>query len=137
MDGGAGTCILRITNQPVFRRPRVALAVPGFSGDIDHFVQDHAFPLEREALGEGGWTLRDTRAEAILEKVRNAGTPLEAFVMGQVRPARETGPDPAFVIDGRIRKMLIRKDLRCKALIRPVIDGAEIGRYSRQHVHHM
>jgi len=65
-----GLCVLRVTNRPPARNPRVALVDPGFAGSIHEYVNLHSFPVDRAVLGEGGWSLRDTRAEAILEKVR-------------------------------------------------------------------
>ncbi|MGA2917855.1 Eco57I restriction-modification methylase domain-containing protein [Methanoregula sp.] len=126
---GPGLCIIRVINQPPSRRPRVALVDAGFVGNIEEFVVRYAFPVDHEALGEGGWSLRDTRAEAIVEKIRQAGTPLEEYVMGELHTGTGCIPGPGFVIDARARNALVSADPRCKSFLRPVIDGAAIGRY--------
>ena len=128
-DGSAGICIFRLTRQSPSHTVRVAVIDPAFSGSVGEYVRARSFPVDRETLGEGGWVLRDSRAEAILEKVRKTGTPLEEYVMGQVSPGGKIIPDPAFVIDGGTRKMLIARDQRCRALVRPVVEGDQIGRY--------
>jgi hypothetical protein len=126
---GSGFCIIRMTNYPPARKARVALVGPDFPESIDDYVQTHAFPVDHDAFGEGGWSLRDTRAEAILEKSRQAGTPLEEYVMGELHPGTGCPIEPEFVIDTRARKALVSADPRCKSFLRPVIDGAGIGRY--------
>jgi hypothetical protein len=124
-----GFCIIRVTNRPPYRRPRVALAGPGSAGGIEEFVKTHAFPVDHEALGEGGWSLRDTRAEALVTKVRQAGTPLEEYIMGDLHQGTGCLPFPGLTIEARTWKALVSGDPRCKPFLRPVIDGPAIGRY--------
>ena len=126
---GSGLSIIRVTNRPPSRRPRVALAGPGPEGDLGEFVKNHAFPVDVEALGEGGWSLRDTRAEAIVTNVRQAGTPLEEYLMGELHTGTGCLPAPGPAVDARVRKALISADPRCKSFLRPVIEGPAIGRY--------
>jgi adenine-specific DNA-methyltransferase len=126
---GPGLCALRATNCVPVRNPLVTLVDPAFSGNFDKYVQMHMFPVDLDALGEGGWSLRDSRAETILQKARLAGTPLEEYVMGELHPGTGSLPDPEFIIDARTRKALVSADPRCKPFLRPVVDGTEIGRY--------
>ncbi|MFA6333530.1 MAG: hypothetical protein WCX22_11290 [Methanoregula sp.] len=123
-----GICLLRVTSQPLSHRPRVALAAPGFSGDIAAYVKAHAFPLDCEALGDGGWALHDTRAEMILRKVSRHSTPLEEYVMGQVYTGIRIDGDDPFVIDEARAREWLRRDQRCKPFVRRIIAGADIGR---------
>ena len=126
---GPGLCILEVTSKLPARPPRVALVDPGFSGDLGDYITRHAFPVDPEALGEGGWSLRDTRAEAIVTKARQAGTPLEEYVMGELHTGTGCLPLQGLVIDARARKVLVSEDPRCKLFLRPVIAGTVIGRY--------
>ncbi|MGB7788331.1 Eco57I restriction-modification methylase domain-containing protein [Methanoregula sp.] len=126
---GPGFCILQATNLPPGRRSRVTLVDAGYAGSLADYVKRHAFPVGREALGDGGWSLRDNRAGAIVEKARLAGTPLEEYVMGESHPETGCPPAPGFAIDARARKALVSADPRCNSFLRPVIDGAAIGRY--------
>jgi hypothetical protein len=126
---GPGLCVLQVTSQHPARRSRVALVDPVFAENLGDYTKRHSFPVDHEALGEGGWSLRDTRAEAIVVKARHAGTPLEEYVMGELHPGTRCLPAPGFGIDARARKALVSADPRCKTFLRPVIDGAAIGRY--------
>ncbi len=96
---------------------------------LDEQVRAERFPLDQALLGAGGWTLRDTRVQDLLGKVRSAGTPLEEVVMGRVHHGIITGLDEAFVIDARQRKELIAESPKSKTLIRPFLSAGEIARY--------
>lgn len=128
-DGGTGTCVIRLTRQPPSHSVRVAIVDPVFSSDLDAYVKTRSFPVGPEALGEGGWALRDSRVERILQKVREVGTPLDDYVMGQVSPGNRNIPDSIFRLDARTWKTLIGRDPRCRALIRPVVEASAIGKY--------
>ena len=128
-DRRTGTCVLRLTKQPPSHSVRVAIVDPVFSGDLDGYVKARSYPVRSETLGEGGWALRDSRAEGILQKVRELGTPLDDYVMGQVSPGIRNIPDPIFRLDARTRKTLVGRDPGCRALIRPVIESFAVGKY--------
>ena len=92
-------------------------------------IRQGRFPLDQTVLRAGGWTLRDTRVQNILKKVRSAGKPLEEVVMGRVHYGIITGLDEAFVINARQRKELIEASLKSKSLIRSFLSAGEIVRY--------
>jgi len=123
-DADDGTCFIRLENAPPSHPFIVRLAGPApvKPGDCP------GFPVDQQALSAGGWTLRDTRKEWLLEKIFRAGTPLEEYVLGEIRYG--SAVEPAFVISAEQRKELIRADPRCKSLLRPYVIGGEIGRYS-------
>jgi hypothetical protein len=122
-DTDDGFCFLRLENSPpshpiIVRLTGTAPAAPGDSP---------GFPVDRQALSAGGWTLRDTRKERLIEKISRAGTPLEEYVLGEIRSGIVV--EPAFVISAEQRKELVRADPRCKTLLRPYVARGEIGRY--------
>jgi hypothetical protein len=122
-DTDEGACFLRLENAPPSHPFMVRLAgpAPAKPGDCP------GFPVDQQALSAGGWTLRDTRKERLLEKIFGAGTPLEEYVLGEIRSG--IAVEPAFVISAEQRKELVRADPRCKSLLRPYVAGGEIGRY--------
>ncbi|MFA6361989.1 Eco57I restriction-modification methylase domain-containing protein [Methanoregula sp.] len=122
-DTDEGACFLRLENAPPSHPFMVRLAGPATTKTVDC----PGFPVDQQALSAGGWTLRDTRKERLLEKISRAGTPLEEYVLGEIRYG--IAVEPAFVISAEQRKELVRADPRCKTLLRPYVDGAEIGRY--------
>jgi len=126
---GTGYCILRVLALPP---GRPMLAVPAgvtFLDNPDAFVAAHSFPVDQHLLDAGGWALRDTRADEILRKVNRHSTPLEDVVMGQIYAGIRIAEDDPFVIDEALAREWIRRDPRCKHLLRPIIAGNGIGRY--------
>jgi hypothetical protein len=123
-DTDEGACFLRFENAPPSHPFIVRLTgmAPTAPGDCP------GFPVDQKALSAGGWTLRDTRKEQLLEKISRAGTPLEEYVLGEIRSG--IAVEPAFVISAEQRKELVCADLCCKPLLRPYVAGGEIGRYS-------
>ena len=122
-DVDAGACFIRLENAPPSHPFIVRLAGPAPTkpGDCP------GFPVDQQALSAGGWTLCDTRKERLLEKISRAGTPLEEYVLGEIRYG--IAVEPAFVISAEQRKELVHTDPRCKSLLRPYVAGGEIGRY--------
>ena len=83
---GPGLCALRATNRPPVRNPFVTLVDPAFSGNFDEYVHMHKFPVDLDAFGEGGWSLRDSRAETILQKARAGRYPARRIRHGGAAP---------------------------------------------------
>jgi hypothetical protein len=122
-DAEDGACFIRLENVPPSHPFIVRLAgmTPTVPGDCP------GFPVDQQALSAGGWTLRDTRKERLLEKISRAGTPLEEYVLGEIRYG--IAAEPAFVISAEQRKELVRADPRCKTLLRPYVAREMIGKY--------
>ncbi len=122
-------CVIRITcNPPSHTFFAAPLDLHG-AQPLEMQTRVGRFPLDQRVLRAGGWTLRDTRVQDILRKVRSAGKPLEEVVMGRVHHGIITGLDEAFVINARQRKELIEASKKSKSLIRPFLSAGEIIRY--------
>ncbi|MDD1699446.1 MAG: hypothetical protein LUQ04_01495, partial [Methanoregula sp.] len=126
---GIAHCILRISNRSHSHPFYATLAGIRFLKNPDDFIRAHRFPVEQAQLDDGGWTLADTRISNLLQKVNRHGISLYDFVMEQVHAGIETGYDELFVIDDKARKNLIKKDPRCRNLIRRLVSGSDIDRY--------
>jgi adenine-specific DNA-methyltransferase len=126
---GAGLCLLHVRAIP----PAVPfMASVGDYVDIDNpdtFVPSPRFPVDQVHLDKGGWVFRDTRAEEILRKVSCHGMTLEDFVMGQVHRGIKTSTNNPLVIDESLGREWLKRDPRCKSLLRSLIAGNEIGRF--------
>ena len=122
-------CMLRITRGPPLHAFFAAPLDLDCHVPLEVQVRAGRFPLDQAVLGAGGWTLRDTRVQDLLGKVRSAGTPLAEVVMGRVHHGIITGLDEAFVIDARQRKELIAESPKSKNFIRPFMSAGEITRY--------
>ena len=67
--------------------------------------------------------LHDTRADEIVRRIGRHRTPLEDFVMGQVHDGIRIPDDDPFVIDETIAQKWLRRDPRCKPLLRRLVEG--------------
>jgi SAM-dependent methyltransferase len=126
-------CIIRITRRPPSHAFFATQLDPDGTEPLEVQVRRGRFPVDQTVLGTGGWTLRDTRVQDLLAKVRSAGTPLEEVVMGRVHHGIITGLDEVFVIDTRQRKELIATSPNSKTLIRPFLPTGKIIRYGSSH----
>ena len=57
--------------------------------------ENPGFPVDPRDLSDGGWTLRDTRRERLMEKICKGKTPLGTYVLGEIRYETGRGPTPA------------------------------------------
>jgi hypothetical protein len=60
----------------------------------DTIEKTPGFPVDPRDLSDGGWTLRDTRRERLMGKIREGTTPLGEYVLGGIRYDPGTGPVP-------------------------------------------
>jgi hypothetical protein len=114
---GAGLCLVRISASPPARVFHALQAGSGFLEDPDAFAAAHRFPGDHQLLDEGGWALRDTRAESVLRNICRHGTPLGEFVMGQVQAGIRIPDNDPLVIDESLAREWLRRDRRCELLI--------------------
>jgi adenine-specific DNA-methyltransferase len=126
---GRELCLIRVrTSSPSHSCP-VTLAGPLFFENPEAFVTTYRFPVDQQQLDEGGWLFRDTRAEEIVCRVSLHSTSLEGFVMGQVHAGIPVPEENPFVIRESLAAEWLRRDPRCKPLLRRLVTGTEIGRY--------
>ena len=100
-------CVLRIIRCPPSHAFFAAPLDLNSTQPLEVQVRKSRFPLDQRVFNAGGWILRDTRVQDLLEKVRSAGTPLKEMLMGHVHHGIITGLDEAFVIDAKQSKELI------------------------------
>ena len=65
----------------------------------------------------------------LLEKLRNAGTPLEQYVETPSHFGIKTGMDDAFVVDGELRDKLIADHSSSADILKPFLHGRDIKRW--------
>jgi len=98
-------------------------------GDLNDYVRQRHYPVNRATLEDGGWSLAEERAAALLIKLRAAGVPLGEYVKGRIYRGVLTGLNEAFIIDAETRARLIAEDPRSAELIKPFLMGRDIKRY--------
>jgi len=122
-------CILRIRNgQPAKDFYAATLDALDFI-NLHDYAQSKRFHVNTRHLSGDAWTLVDERARNLLDKIRNAGTPLGEYVGGKIYYGIKTGLNEAFVIDAEKRNELIKQDPNSAQLIKPFLAGRDIKRY--------
>jgi hypothetical protein len=86
---------------------------------------------------ESSWTILDSGANAIKEKVERQGVALKNWNV-KINPGIKTGFNDAFVINSETRNRLIAEDPNSEELIKPMLRGRDIHKYyfenSQQHL---
>lgn len=97
---------------------------------IAEFVETHREDLPQARLGRAGWSLDTGKVEALMEKIRRAGTPLAEYA--GVKPYRGvlTGFNEAFLVDHATKERLCKEDPSSKELMKKFLRGQDIARWS-------
>lgn len=77
----------------------------------------------------GSWVILSPIEQKIKEKIEKIGTPLKDWDI-KINYGIKTGFNDAFIIDGAKRKELIDKDPKSEEIIRPLLRGRDIKKYS-------
>jgi hypothetical protein len=100
---------------------------------IEEFPQVFAaqsFTLPQRELSADGWRLADQTTLRLLEKLRQAGTPLDRYVNGRLYYGIKTGLNAAFVVDRATRDALITAHPSSAAVLKPLLRGRDVKRWS-------
>ena len=77
------------------------------------------------------WVILSTIEKQIKEKIERIGVPLKDWDIS-INYGIKTGLNEAFIISGEKRKELIEQDPKSEEIIRPLLRGRDIKRYSRE-----
>ena len=92
----------------------------------DYIVQHHTFSNFNHS---DSWVILSPIEQRIKEKIERVGTPLKDWDI-QINYGIKTGFNEAFIISGEKRKELMEKDPKSEEIIRPILRGRDIKRYS-------
>ncbi len=98
---------------------------------LAEYSQELKYSVEIAALAPDGWTLSKGNTQALLNKIKAAGTPLGAYVEGQIYYGIKTGYNDAFVIDTDTKNRLIAEDPTSEEIIKPFLAGRDVKRYQK------
>ena len=94
------------------------------------FVEKHAFGVPTLLLKPQGWTLEPPDVLRLFEKIKNSGQPLREIVGSPPLYGVKTGLNEAFFIGQATRDRLITEDPKCERLIKKLIRGRNIQRWT-------
>ncbi len=100
---------------------------------LDQFttiVETQSFAMPQAALKAEGWQLADGTSRRLLEKLRQAGTPLGDYVNGRFYRGIVTGLNEAFVVDRATRDRLIAEHPSSAEVLKPFVRGRDVKRWT-------
>lgn len=109
----------------------VNLQTLDFTAGINAYIKENQLEVSPLGLAEDGWTLTDSRSQALLMKLKSQGVPLSEYVDGKIFYGIKTGYNEAFVIDQETKNRLIAEDPRSAEVIKPFLAGRDIKRYQQ------
>src|SRR5699024_8926561 len=80
-------------------------------------------------LSDDSWIILTPIEKSIKDKIERIGTPLKDWDI-KINYGIKTGFNQAFIIDEETRKALIKEDPKSAEIIRPILRGRDIKRYS-------
>ncbi len=110
----------------VTRFPREALG----SEKIQDYVMSHFYAVPQSRLGAGAWSLEPPAVEALMERMRQKGTPLAEYAKTKPYYGIKTGFNEAFLIDTATRNQLVKDDPASAGVIKKYLRGQDIRRWS-------
>lgn len=88
-----------------------------------------SFVIKQKDLTSDGWRLESSAVLQLLDKLRNAGTPLGEYVNGRFYYGIKTGFNEAFVVDRATRDRLIAEHPSSEEVLKPFLRGRDIKRW--------
>lgn len=99
---------------------------------IDDFItilNQDSFTLQQQDLLSDGWRLESSEVLQLLDKLRNAGTPLGEYVSNQIFMGIKTGFNEAFVINKETKDRLIAEHSSSAEVLKPFLRGRDVKRW--------
>ena len=99
-------------------------------GALDVYIKNNSFTIDQSELSEKEWNIQKKEGNDLINKIRNAGLPVEEYVNAKINYGIKTGFNEAFILAEKKKTELINQDSNNADLIKPVLSGAESKRYS-------
>ncbi|MYC55205.1 MAG: hypothetical protein F4X46_06435 [Chloroflexi bacterium] len=98
--------------------------------NLRDYVSSRRYAVDRSLLDDGGWSLAQGEIQNILRKISKNTTPLSEVVHSRIYRGVTTGRNEAFIIDEKTREKLISQDLSSAEIIKPLLRGRDIKRFT-------
>jgi len=95
--------------------------------NLSEYIEQHS--VKCSFVPSGSWTILSSIEQRIKSKIEAAGTPLKDWDI-QINYGIKTGLNEAFIISGEKKDELIASDPKSAEIIRPILRGKDIKRYS-------
>lgn len=98
--------------------------------EFANVFKTQSFHLDQKELTPDGWRLETPEVLRLLDKLRNAGTPLGEYVNGRFYRGILTGLNEAFVVDRATRDKLIVEHSSSGEVLKPFLRGKDVKRWN-------
>jgi hypothetical protein len=96
---------------------------------LTKYVNENSYNVDQTRLKDEGWSLADTHAQDLMDKLQKQSISLGEYVSGKIYYGIKTGLTEAFVIDEEIRNKLITEDPKSSGIIKPFLAGRDVKKY--------
>jgi hypothetical protein len=97
---------------------------------LEELVGERSVDLPTSGLSSDGWSLSDPRSQAMLQRIAQDTKKLCEYLDGKMFRGVVTGLNKVFLIDRATRDQLIAEDPKSAEIIKPVLAGRDVRRYS-------
>lgn len=98
--------------------------------DVRMLIDQQGYALAEDALSGENWRLTDAGTVSFLKKMESSGRTLGEYLQRQIFYGIKTGFNTAFVIDSTKRAELIAADSKSAEIIKPLIMGRDIRKWT-------
>lgn len=109
----------------------IIVNAPWTKADFNNYVKENKFLYKQSDFDFQPWTLVHPKILCVREKIEKVGVSLEKLQV-KIRLGLATGDNNAFIIDEEKKNRLILLDKKNEELIKPVIRGQDIKRYTHK-----
>ena len=97
--------------------------------ELEKFISQNGFEYLQSDLSENSFSFSSPEELKIKKIIEKVGTPLKDWDI-EINSGIKTGLNEAFIIDGKVKDELIAKDPKSIEIIKPLLRGRDIKRYS-------
>jgi hypothetical protein len=97
---------------------------------VSDVIERDSIDLPIGSLNPDRWLLIDEPHQRVLKKIQYNASPLDNFVHRKILWGVKTGFNEAFIIDSDTRSKIIQKNPQARAVIKPILFGEDVRRYS-------
>ena len=94
--------------------------------EFTNIFKTKSFHIDQKQLTSNGWRLESPEVLRLLDKLRDAGTPLGEYVNGGIYYGVKTGLNKAFVVDQVTRDRLISEHPSSAEVLKPFLRGRDV-----------
>lgn len=105
-------------------------ALVGKTRSVEEMIAFSTYPISPEALDGAVWSFRESRDDALLERLQRGSVRLTEYCDGLICRGVVSGLTEAFIIDEPTRTAIIAKNRRAAEILKPVLNGRDIRRYA-------